>query len=461
MKLCPYYISSNSVLYAVDVLPKKVDPQESLDYVENIISEAVTSQLYEYDESNNTYVEKNVEKVLISDDKLSYTFYLSQDMYWNDGTKVRAMDFVNSFFYTMKLGDYSPICNVVDAIKNWDDVLAGELNRDALGVKALDEYVLQIELDYPMPYLAELLSKIYISPRKTDKESGELLYSGLYYIELCNGHEIVLKRNKYFSYNKEEQKVCEKIIFRLFTDMYKVLELYKKGEVAITCNTQFPYELIKKSSQYEDFHVVHNSGLSYVLHTKDVKLRKEISAILNRELISERLYNGIAPQYSFLSRDSSREQVEYGYKVLCSGNEVSLIYSNYYPNQIVAEEIKKQLEERTGVRIKIIEKSLDQLIEHINQEKFEIALDICSFSVCHPIAICFSLLNNLPESSVDEVISLIEEFYNGGELKINRLDQILNEGLAILPLFKLKSLQFVNSSINCYQVKEDGSMVFN
>ena len=70
-------------------------------------------------------------------------------------------------------------------------------------------------------------------------------------------------------------------------------------------------------------------------------------------------------------------------------------------------------------------------------------------------------INNLPESSVGEVISLIEEFYNGGELKINKLDQILNEGLAILPLFKLKSLQFVNSSINCYQVKADGSMVFN
>jgi len=102
----------------------------------------------------------------ISDDGLTYTFHLRRDGVWNDGdpekgeepTPVTAQDFVFSFWRIFDPEVPSPWAGDFRAIRNSQEVLAGELPKARLGVRASGEYTLVIELSEPSPILLEQLA---------------------------------------------------------------------------------------------------------------------------------------------------------------------------------------------------------------------------------------------------------------------------------------------------------------
>jgi ABC-type oligopeptide transport system substrate-binding subunit len=96
----------------------------------------------------------------VSDDGLTYTFYIREDAVWNDGVKVTANDF--EFTYrTMATPEVaSSNAWLFDGIiENFGDALYGENNvkPEDIGVKALDENTLEIKLVKPYSYFLDLL----------------------------------------------------------------------------------------------------------------------------------------------------------------------------------------------------------------------------------------------------------------------------------------------------------------
>ena len=94
----------------------------------------------------------------ISADGRVYTFYLRQDARWSNGDLHNAHDYVWSWWRALQpaLGNlyaymYFPIANA----KAYYD---GEISDfSQVGVKALDDYVLQVTLTEPIPYFLQLL----------------------------------------------------------------------------------------------------------------------------------------------------------------------------------------------------------------------------------------------------------------------------------------------------------------
>src|SRR5205823_3615002 len=89
---------------------------------------------------------------------LVWTFNLDPNLIWSDDTPVTADDYVATFQYgadPKHAWDFSWFYGGV--VKNWDDVVAGKMPVDALGVTAVDAHTLQITTQAPAPYLPAMM----------------------------------------------------------------------------------------------------------------------------------------------------------------------------------------------------------------------------------------------------------------------------------------------------------------
>ncbi|ANY70842.1 ABC transporter substrate-binding protein [Paenibacillus sp. BIHB 4019] len=99
------------------------------------------------------------EKADLSEDGLSYTFTI-RDAKWSNGTPVTAKDFEFAWKRLVSpetASEYSFIMGVA-GVKNADAIVAGEKGIEELGVKAVDETTLTVELDRPVAFFTSLMA---------------------------------------------------------------------------------------------------------------------------------------------------------------------------------------------------------------------------------------------------------------------------------------------------------------
>lgn len=102
------------------------------------------------------------ESYTVSDDKLVYTFKL-RDNVWSNGDKVRAQDFV--FSWQLSATEAKAGYKIYQTyLKNGTAVTKGELPKEELGIKALDEKTLEITLASPKTYFLDLLVQASLMP---------------------------------------------------------------------------------------------------------------------------------------------------------------------------------------------------------------------------------------------------------------------------------------------------------
>lgn len=87
----------------------------------------------------------------VSADGLTWTFHLRPEAKWHDGKNVVAQDFVYSWqrLISSPQAPYSSYL-VEMAVVNAQEILAGTQPASSLGVKALDDYTLQVNLVHPV-----------------------------------------------------------------------------------------------------------------------------------------------------------------------------------------------------------------------------------------------------------------------------------------------------------------------
>ncbi|WP_297079802.1 peptide ABC transporter substrate-binding protein [uncultured Enterococcus sp.] len=116
----------------------------------------VTEGLYRTDKNGDPELALAAEKPTVSEDGKTYTFKL-KDTTWSNGDPVTANDFVYAYQYVVDPANASSSSNRMDIFKNASKIRRGEATVDTLGVKALDDKTLQIELESPITYLDQIL----------------------------------------------------------------------------------------------------------------------------------------------------------------------------------------------------------------------------------------------------------------------------------------------------------------
>lgn len=135
-----------------------MDPQIATDGTSFEVLAAVTEGLFSVDDAGSPIkaLADNVEK---SEDGLKYTITL-KDAKWTNGKPVTANDFVFAWKRLVDpkvASEYAFIVGIA-GIKNADDIAAGKMDLEQLGVTAKDDKTLEIELDTPVPFFESLMS---------------------------------------------------------------------------------------------------------------------------------------------------------------------------------------------------------------------------------------------------------------------------------------------------------------
>lgn len=92
----------------------------------------------------------------ISEDGLVYTFHLRDNVVWSNGDPVTAHDFEYSWKRVLNPDTAAQNSTVLHIIQGAEAYNTGEGTADEVGIKAIDDYTLEVTLEHPAPYFIEL-----------------------------------------------------------------------------------------------------------------------------------------------------------------------------------------------------------------------------------------------------------------------------------------------------------------
>jgi oligopeptide transport system substrate-binding protein len=97
-----------------------------------------------------------------------YIFQLRSDARWSNGKPLRAQDFVVGWRRVVDPKQGSPVADNLRLIKGAASIIRGKLPPDALGVHAISDTVLVVDLEQPAPYLPQVLTHSAAYPIYSD-----------------------------------------------------------------------------------------------------------------------------------------------------------------------------------------------------------------------------------------------------------------------------------------------------
>lgn len=330
-----------------------------------------------------------------------YTFKLRDDAKWSDGQSVTANDFEYAWKRACSPEMASPYAFLItDYIKGAYEYFSGTGSRDDVGVKALDEHTLQVELIQPTAYFLNLVSFFTYMPCREDmastgegweKDPAKCITNGAFYLEEYKiGSHVLLKKNENF-WNKDNVKLAG--VKGLFiTDATTSLQGYEAGEINIT-STLPGEEIPRLLAEDPNFASEPALGTTYIEFNmdaeivNDVNVRKALSLAIDRKLICDQvLRNGavpaaafVAPAFKLSTGESMRAMDEYGnvmteYEINPNGAEVEkareylaaagypngegfptleLLYYESGSNSQIAEAVQQMWKENLGITVNL------------------------------------------------------------------------------------------------------------
>ena len=161
------------------------------------------------------------ESYTVSEDGLVYTFKLRESK-WSDGQPLTAKDFEFAWKRGVNPETASEYMYLFESanILNAGEIGKGNKSIDELGVKALDDYTLEVTLSTPTEYFLQLVCFPTMMPVREDvvdndgawaKDPAKIVSNGPFVLtEYKMGDQLVLSKNS--NYWKAEDVTLEKII---------------------------------------------------------------------------------------------------------------------------------------------------------------------------------------------------------------------------------------------------------
>ena len=137
---------------------ESLDPQLATDGTSFEVIADYTDGLMQMD-ADGQPIPAIAESYDISEDGLTYTFHL-RDASWSNGEPVTASDFVFAWQRAADpavASEYAYMLSDIGQIKNAEAIIAGEMDVSELGVTAVDDKTLEVQLNVPVSYFLSLM----------------------------------------------------------------------------------------------------------------------------------------------------------------------------------------------------------------------------------------------------------------------------------------------------------------
>jgi len=378
-------------------------------------------------DENGQIVPKIAEKWETEDNKI-WTFHIRKGIKFHtseifdtpDKTRVvTAHDVLYSYTRFCSSEAYSSFV-LTDSIKG-----AGEYNArkaDSIeGLKVIDNYTFQIELNKPEPFFINRITSPWIAvfPKETEHETFKdklgfqiAVGTGPYILISKTDNELVLTKNDNY-WDKKSTPIIDKLIFRIIkNDQLRFTELIKeKIDLMTLPNTLFPLVFDNDGTLKEKY--MHNFTIKPI-HTfnthliginlkqvHDVHLRRAMFYGTNRgEMVQQILYgygeviggavppgmNNYIPLYeNIYNPEKAREELKLSHY---DGKEFELLIHDLANSEQIGQIFQKQMND-IGIRIKLVKLDFNSVIGKMikgDSQLFSMFADIV-FSSPEPLLI--------------------------------------------------------------------------
>lgn len=249
-----------------------LDPAAMLDFPDAIIQNASFEGLYFLDE--NDEVQPGVASDLpdISADGKTYTFTLRENAKWSNGDAVTAADFEyawkrmidpeNGFLYNFLMHDL---------IENASEIATGEMDPETLGVRAVDTYLLEVNLTNPAQYFTSLMVFPIFFPQNREvvetfgsdygTNSDSIVFNGPFIVEDWQQSQMDWRLKKNPTYWDHSTIPTEEIHFQVIKETSTALNLFEDDQLDVAIVTG---EIAKQMQNSETFQSYPAATMDYI-----------------------------------------------------------------------------------------------------------------------------------------------------------------------------------------------------
>lgn len=234
----------------------------------------------------------------------TWVFKLRQNAKFSNGAPITADDFVYGFRRFVDPKTASPYAATFGVfLLNGLDVAQGKKPPTELGVKALDKQTLEVKTVDPIEFMPELMTntqftavhKATVDQHGKDwVKPGNMVGNGAYVLkEWKVNNRIVLEKNP--NYWDAANVTVTKVTYLPIEDQFADIKLWESGEndyvyqmppgTVEKYKTQFPKELKNQAIIGLRFYDFHTRDPLF----KDVRVRKALSMVLDREVLSKKV----------------------------------------------------------------------------------------------------------------------------------------------------------------------------
>lgn len=272
--------------------------------------------LFWEDEKNEVHPSLAKELPEISKDGKLVKIKLREDAKWANGDKITAHDFVYAVQRLANPKTGASYSYLLENFENGPEILKGQKDYQTIGVKALDDYTIEIRLNRPTPYINHLLAFVSFYPlnKKFVEEKGDqygtsaenVLASGPYQITEWDGssNKWTLKKNPNF-FAADKVKV-ETIEVQVMKEVSTNVNLFEAGKID---NAILTGETVKQFADHPKAVKREKARLSYLEFNRkkdylnNAKLREAIDfAIDNKALTQQIIGDGSVATSTFLPK---------------------------------------------------------------------------------------------------------------------------------------------------------------
>lgn len=351
----------------------------------------------------------------VSEDGLTVTFNLRESN-WSDGSPLTAHDFVYSWKRGMDpatASEYAWIWEYTNIVGAFDAVNGESL--DDVGVKAIDDYTLEVKLETPTDYIVSLLSFYHFLPTKQSaveagpdgawaKDSSKAISNGPFILtDYQIGNGLTLVKNPEY-WNAEEVKI-DRIEGKFIDEQSTAYQAYQSGDLHFLPSVP-PAEISSLIAENPNFYVFPLLGTYYYNINMDLELfqdpniRRAMNLAIDRELICETMASGQVPATGFVppgfvdnnGKDFFQESGMYGLatddskieeaqKLLADAGypngegfpEFTIMYNTSEGHQLAAELVQEMLKTNLGMKVKLENQEWAVFQDTRSQGDYEVA----------------------------------------------------------------------------------------
>lgn len=294
--------------------PASLDPQKA----EDEFSVTVLRDLHEQltaSAPDGTVVPGAAESWSVDASGRVYTFRLWASARWSNGEPVLARHFVAGLQRAVDPATASGGADLLRPIENTPEILRGALPPSRLGVRAVDDHVLEIALSRPLPYLPDILTNPVASPvyepslaaHENYARPGGVVTNGPWVLaEFVPGSHLRLARNPW--YRAPEAVAFDEVRYEFVANENAEFDRFRAGELDVTYSV--PEQRFPELAAEPDSGLQHRALLATSYFTLNTDrgplhdhpaLREALSLTVDREAITEHVARaGQVPAYALV-----------------------------------------------------------------------------------------------------------------------------------------------------------------